>query len=517
MRATRLVLRRPARIRRHARADGSRSLGEWAAAAAASRGGRIHVTSLGCARNWVDSEHMLGAMLQEGYSPSAAPETADVIVVNTCGFIADARDESHATIAALARAKAAKAKAAGAGARGGGAAPRPRRRPPRLVVTGCLVNLDKDAVLAAHPEVDAVLGAGQVDRIARVVAELDRRDARARRPRPRGRVRARRDGRRRRQAADDGGARAARARRRARPRARRALVPRARRRAARGRDARALRVPQDRRGLPQACAYCVIPRIKGPLRSKPEADVRREARALRAAGARELVLVAQDLGDYGKDLGARGGGGALVPLLRAAARRRARRRAVVRAAALLVSGRDHGRAARAHHRARGRRRGGRRRGGRRAPAGAPAAGCCRTSTCRSSTSPTACCAACAARARARPTCAARARARGRRERARDADGRPPGRRDGDFGDLLDFVRAGGLEHAGIFSTRARRAPRPPRCPSASTCRARARRARARLAFAQLGVVRARHRRLVGARARVVVDAVPGGDERARGS
>ena len=89
----------------------------------------------------------------------------------------------------------------------------------------------------------------------------------------------------------------------------------------------------------------------------------------------------------------------------------------------------------------------------------------------------------------------------------------PGERDGDFDALLEFVRAGGIEHAGIFQysreegTAAAALPESEHVPPA---RAAAR--RARLAFAQLGVVRARHRRLVGARARVVVDAVPGGDE-----
>mmetsp|Transcript_944 Transcript_944/g.3363 ORF Transcript_944/g.3363 Transcript_944/m.3363 type:complete len:523 (+) Transcript_944:3-1571(+) len=209
------------------------------------------MTSLGCARNWVDSELMLGSLLQAGLEPTDDAEEADVIVVNTCGFLEAARAEGRGVIDDLGRRKKA------------GAA---------LIVAGCMVNLNKDRILADHPLVDGVIGAGAVDKINAVVGEVFSRKRRE------GAFE---------QVADLGSARSYLAA---------GEVPR---RTATPRHFAYLKIAE---GCKKNCGFCIIPAIKGRLRSKPRASVVREAKALLAAGARELVLIAQDLGDYGKDL-----------------------------------------------------------------------------------------------------------------------------------------------------------------------------------------------------------------------
>ena len=112
---------------------------------------RIHVTTLGCPKNQVDTEVMLGVLARAGHEIVLDPEAADVLVVNTCAFIGPAKEESIDAILEAARTKAA-------------------REGRRLVVTGCLAQRYADALVGKLPEVDALVGTGDLTRIAEAVA-----------------------------------------------------------------------------------------------------------------------------------------------------------------------------------------------------------------------------------------------------------------------------------------------------------------------------------------------------------
>ena len=220
---------------------------------------RVFVQSLGCPKNLVDSEVMLGRLLGRGCAAVADPAEADVLLVNTCAFIEEAKEESIAAILDLAAVK----EAAGG--------------QPRLVVAGCFAQRYADAIREEMPEVDVVIGTGAVDRVADL---LD-----AARP-------------------DDGPVVAV-----DRP----CTVP--------GADApRVLSTPRYTaylkiaEGCSQRCTFCIIPRLRGRQRSRPVADVVAEARRLAAEGVRELNLVAQARTHYGPD---RRDGTDLAALLRA--------------------------------------------------------------------------------------------------------------------------------------------------------------------------------------------------------
>ena len=111
---------------------------------------KIHLTSLGCAKNLVDSELMLGRLKRSGWSITAEPSEAEAIVVNSCSFIESAIDESIDTILELAKFK---------------------REGPcrRLIVTGCLPERYREAIVQALPEVDIFLGTGAYDRVVEAV------------------------------------------------------------------------------------------------------------------------------------------------------------------------------------------------------------------------------------------------------------------------------------------------------------------------------------------------------------
>jgi ribosomal protein S12 methylthiotransferase len=205
----------------------------------------VHLVSLGCARNLVDSETMLGRFHADGWIISPTPGNADVIVVNTCSFIETAADESIDTILALAAYKT-------------------TGRCRRLIVAGCLPERYREAIADALPEVDAFIGTGALDRVV--------------------------------EAANAGLPRAA------------CLLPDPdRRRAAVGSAPRMrstahtayLKIAE---GCNRRCTYCIIPKLRGRQHSRDMSDVLAEARSLLKSGARELVLIAQDTTAYGLDL-----------------------------------------------------------------------------------------------------------------------------------------------------------------------------------------------------------------------
>jgi ribosomal protein S12 methylthiotransferase len=206
---------------------------------------KVHLVNLGCPKNQVDGELMLGALARAGATAVAEPATADCLVVNTCAFIESAKAESIETILELAAWKR-----------------RGRRR--RLVVTGCLPQRYGAALLTEMPEIDAILGTGDLGRIVDVVRGLDARREWV-------------------TAAPPGYLYEADA-----PRVRLGRMPYAYVKIAEGCD--------------MGCAFCAIPLMRGRHRSRPLADVVAEVTALAQAGVAEAVLVSQDTLAYGKDL-----------------------------------------------------------------------------------------------------------------------------------------------------------------------------------------------------------------------
>jgi ribosomal protein S12 methylthiotransferase len=204
---------------------------------------QVYMHTLGCPKNRVDSEIMLGTLAEAGYRLTQEPRRADVIVVNTCGFIESAKEESIAAIVELAEMKT------------GG-------RCKKLVVAGCLTQRYHAELAVELPEVDHFVGTGAYQDIARIVA-----DAQASRvivPDP-----------------DFVHA---------------ASTPRVNSLPS---HSAYLKIAE---GCDNACAFCIIPRLRGPQRSRGIDDLVAEAQALSADGAVELSLVAQDLTAWGQDL-----------------------------------------------------------------------------------------------------------------------------------------------------------------------------------------------------------------------
>jgi ribosomal protein S12 methylthiotransferase len=237
---------------------------------------KIGLISLGCPKNLVDSEVMLGLACDAGHEFTAEAAAADVLVVNTCAFIDSAKQESIDAILEMAQFKK------------DGACR-------QLIVTGCLAERYREELRKAIPEIDALLGTGEVPEIVHAI------DSAARPPGP-------------------------------------AVAPLAFHR--RGRPP--TRTPQAVRHQPPSylydadtprllstpthyayvkiaegcdytCAFCIVPTLRGRYRSRPADSIVREAHALAARGVRELLLVSQDTTFYGIDRRERG---ALARLLR---------------------------------------------------------------------------------------------------------------------------------------------------------------------------------------------------------
>jgi len=225
----------------------------------------VALVSLGCPKNLVDSERMLANLALAGFIVTDEPDGADLAVVNTCAFINLARQESDAFLDDLEALKRA-------------------GRLGRIVVAGCMAQRYGRRLLERHPGVDAIAGLAERDALADVC-----RAALARSKRAATVVRV-------------GGHAAAPPDDRVRLR----LTPR---------HYAYLRISE---GCDNRCAYCTIPEIRGPLRSKPPRQVLAEAEELVADGARELVLVGQDTTAYGRDLGGETLAGLLARLRREA-------------------------------------------------------------------------------------------------------------------------------------------------------------------------------------------------------
>ena len=218
-----------------------------------TRGGRtFHITSLGCSKNTVDSEAMEQLLLASGHRRAASTESADLVIVNTCGFIEAAKQESIDTLLELGESK---------------------RAGQKLVATGCLVERYADDLAAELPTIDAFVGARNWSSLPTVITKLDEE-----------------------RAPGDSLALMELA-----PPGELDLEILARR--ASGPSA----YVKISDGCDQRCAFCAIPFMKGNHRSKPRELILREVRQLVDQGVKEVVLIGQDTTRYGHDLGVRDG------------------------------------------------------------------------------------------------------------------------------------------------------------------------------------------------------------------
>ena len=238
---------------------------------------KVGFLSLGCAKNLVDSEVMIGLLQRQGYELTTDPTQAEVLVVNTCGFIESAKKESVDAILEMAQHRR-------EGACG------------RLVVTGCLAERYREELLREIPEIDAILGTDEVPQITRAAdgpppapssqpAALFTRETAVVQPAPPEPPPV-------------------------------ASVPTY---IYDAKTPRTLTTPAHMayvkvaEGCDYSCAFCIIPTLRGAYRSRSISSVVEEARRLSRAGVRELILVSQDTTYYGVDRGDRD---ALARLLR---------------------------------------------------------------------------------------------------------------------------------------------------------------------------------------------------------
>lgn len=204
----------------------------------------IGMISLGCAKNQVNAEHMLWLLRQAGYTIVPDPDGAELVIINTCGFIESAKTEAIDNILAMAQLKA-------------------EGRIGKILVTGCLAQRYQEQILTEMPEVDGVLGTGSYYDVANAVGQVL-------------------SGKRYRRFDDIN--------------------------APQDEDGRILTTPEYyaylkiAEGCDNHCAYCVIPSLRGKLRSRPMEELVREATALANDGVKELIVVAQDTSRYGLDL-----------------------------------------------------------------------------------------------------------------------------------------------------------------------------------------------------------------------
>ena len=192
--------------------------------------GKVSLVSLGCPKNLVDSEKLLKRLAEYGISYDPDPDHADLILINTCGFIEDAKRESVDEILRLAE----------------------KKGPRKLIVFGCLAKRFGDELKKEIPEIDALYGVGEEEKIAAFCGSV--------------------------------------------------LTP-----------SEALHAPfvlsdtsyaylKIAEGCDRGCSYCVIPDIRGRFRSRAPDDILREAELLVESGRKELIIVAQDITSYGTDM-----------------------------------------------------------------------------------------------------------------------------------------------------------------------------------------------------------------------
>jgi ribosomal protein S12 methylthiotransferase len=217
----------------------------------------VRMISLGCPKNLVDSEVMLGLLREKGWAPSTTDD-ADVVIVNTCGFIREAKEESIETILTMAAAKE-------------------KGKAQKLVVTGCLPQRYGKELLRELPEVDFFVGTGEFHRIADLLEESEK--GKMRQKQVIGAPEFLYDHR--------------------TPRIDTSCP-----------GSTYLKISE---GCANFCSYCVIPRLRGKLRSRPVSSILQEAKQAVSRGVKEINLIGQDITAYGRDRGDKAG---LVRLLK---------------------------------------------------------------------------------------------------------------------------------------------------------------------------------------------------------
>ena len=229
---------------------------------------KILFISLGCDKNLVDTEMMLGMLAEKGHSFTDDEEQAEAVVINTCCFIGDAKEESINTILQMAeRRNSGQLKA--------------------LIVTGCLAQRYREQIQQEIPEVDAILGTMAIDRVTEAIDEVVSASGKAQ---------------------DDGGAdggeegtepetEACHFRHITDPDS--PLVYGRHRSITTGGHYAYMKIAE---GCDKRCTYCIIPYVRGGYRSVPMEALVQEAGELAEKGVRELILVAQETTVYGRDL-----------------------------------------------------------------------------------------------------------------------------------------------------------------------------------------------------------------------
>lgn len=201
----------------------------------------IAISHLGCEKNRIDSEHMLGLLVQAGYPVDANEEIADYVIVNTCSFIQDAREESVRTLVELAEAKK------------------------KIIISGCLAQHFQEQLLTEIPESVAVVGTGDYQKIVEIVEQVEQgQRVKAISEHPTF-------------IADEN-------------------LPRYR---TTTEGVSYLRVAE---GCDYRCAFCIIPHLRGKQRSREIESIVAEAKQLVAQGVQELILISQITTNYGLDL-----------------------------------------------------------------------------------------------------------------------------------------------------------------------------------------------------------------------
>lgn len=218
---------------------------------------KVGFISLGCAKNQVNCEQMIWQTYEAGHEVALGAEDCDAVVVNTCGFLQEARDEAMGEMEKLAELKRA-------------------GQIQKIIVTGCMAQWKKDEMEELCPDADAFIGVGGYENIGQVLEQLEKGE----------------------KASLYGDIDAP--------------VPEVDRVVCTSDYWAWLRIAE---GCDNRCAYCVIPFIRGKFRSRPQEKILEEARNLAEAGMKELIVVAQDITRYGLDLYGRRALADLLPKL----------------------------------------------------------------------------------------------------------------------------------------------------------------------------------------------------------
>ena len=202
---------------------------------------KILIETLGCPKNFNDTQAAKGFLIDANHEIAQTPEEADVIMINTCGFINDAKKESIERIFDFCEYKASGKK---------------------IIVSGCLAKRYADELFEEMPEVDCFIGVNEYEQLPEILENLDKRQKVVT------------------ECFED-------------------VLPRMKRKLDDNPFSSTLKIAE---GCNNRCAYCVIPTIRGKYRSKKIEDILDEAQELAQAGCKELILIAQDVTNYGIDL-----------------------------------------------------------------------------------------------------------------------------------------------------------------------------------------------------------------------